>query len=464
LYDGRRMKIDGDDLGDALPPLDDDEHGDDVGDDGSEDIDSLPDQDGDPPGDGLETTEVDDVPEVLENDGGGGEEDDEQTDVGDLDADFNEPDIGDAAEADVAGPPDLDPDLEDEPVLDDDAGAEGTSELADQMIDADLPPLDADDEGDFEEALLRETGLVGDAADESWQECAERWRPAPFGGRPSGDITALAFDPRAPDVVIGATLDARVFVSTDGGATAAASDGWRDRAATGFASGDRAAPVVASWGARRAIVVACGNFVAQSADCGATWQTMGLPRGAVVAMAACADGSIAALSLDAAGWWLCRSADGAAWSERALGLVARSGAGGQTWLACAGEALAIGDRVGISLSRDGGLTFEMVAGCTASTAGVFAGEDAAAPLVAAAVGDSPGGGSLLAVDHLGNATTVARLRPGPDSVQDDDDAEAVPPALLALAWDGARLWGAGRFGIAVWQARRAAHSVSGGGT
>jgi hypothetical protein len=463
LYDGRLMKIDGDDLTATLPPLDDDEHEDESGDEGAEDIDTVPDQDGDPFDDKVreDIESGEDGLDVIDGDAAAGEDDDALTDVGDLDVDFNEPDIGDPIEADVAGPEDADPDLDDDPESEDDAGQEGTTEPIEQMVDGDLPALDADDEGDFEDTLLRETGLVESAPEEeqtnrpaqAWRERADLFRPAPLGGRPPGAIDAMAFDPRAPEILIGATIDGRLLVSGDGGRTATVSDGWRTLERPRNDAGDRSPLVIALSGLRSAILVADGHLLAESADLGATWKKIAAPRVPIAAMTAIADGALAALALDASGSWLCTSVDGSSWEVRPLGLPAGCRATkGRVWLACAGEAVAIGDAAGVAVSRDGGLSFDRIAGCVFVTAGVFAGEDTAAPLVVA-VSKEPGQKSeLRRIDHRGTCEVVACVRTCTDPAFDDEDDGAVDPAApIALAWDGARVWGAGPFGMIAWE-------------
>jgi photosystem II stability/assembly factor-like uncharacterized protein len=454
------MKIDGDDLTETLPPIDDDEADEAKGDDEAEDIDELPDQDGDSDDqEAKDDVDGDDSLDAPVGGAGDGEDDFEQTDVGDLDVDFGQPDIGDPIEADTTGPGEPDPALDDQPASEDDAGVEGTTEPIDLMVDGDLPALDADDEGDFEDTLLRETGLIENPrdgcpvrlTDETWRERADLFRPTPLVGRPLGIVDAIAVDPRSPEIVVGATLDKRLFVSADGGMTAAGSDGWRDPAAFDAVLDD--APVaIALSGLRGVILVACGTRLAQSPDLGATWHDAAGPRGSVAAMSVCADGTLAALAVDSCESWLCTSVDGSTWSARAIALPpAYCTAAGRVWLACAGAAVAVGSADGVWVSRDGGRTFDRVPGCAFAGAGVFAGEDTAAPLVVA-VTEEPGKRSLLFRIGLdGTRRVVGRACGGTDSMDEDDEEAPAPGALFALVWDGARVWGAGLLGIAAWE-------------
>jgi hypothetical protein len=195
------------------------------------------------------------------------------------------------------------------------------------------------------------------------------------------------------------------------------------------------------------------HVLAQSADLGATWKQVAGPRGRMVAMTALEDGALAVLAVDASGSWLCTSVDRSSWSERPLGLsIARGAASGRVWLACAGEAVAVGDAVGVAVSRDGGKAFGRIAGCAFATAGVFVGDDAAAPRVVA-VSAAPGRESVLRrIDHRGTCGVVARLGTWTDPAHDEEhEGPSDAGAPIALAWDGARVWGAGPFGIAAWE-------------
>jgi hypothetical protein len=134
------------------------------------------------------------------------------------------------------------------------------------------------------------------------------------------------------------------------------------------------------------------------------------------------------------------------------------------WLACAGEAVAVGDAVGVAVSRDGGNAFDRIAGCSFATAGVFVGNDAAAPLVVA-VSEAPGRESVLRrIDNRGTCGVVARLGTWTDPAHDEEDeGPSDAGAPIALAWDGARVWGAGPFGIAAWEVLPAASGGQGEG-
>jgi hypothetical protein len=83
----------------------------------------------------------------------------------------------------MAGDNDFDLD-EEPPSSDDDAGEEGTTDPIEHSLDEDLPALDADEEGDFEDALLLEVGIAAAHttskrwADALWEErssYAVRW-------------------------------------------------------------------------------------------------------------------------------------------------------------------------------------------------------------------------------------------------------------------------------------------------
>src|SRR6266545_3781534 len=151
-----------------LPPLDgaDDEP------DANESIvdDALPSLDEDSSLDdaAADDLEVDETVDIAEEESSDGEDDDRwEADVGEPELDLDDAGDGAAGELDSPALGDGDFDLDDDlPTSEDDLGEEGTTDPIEHSLDETLPALDADEEGDFEDALLLEAGLTfpqGDA-------------------------------------------------------------------------------------------------------------------------------------------------------------------------------------------------------------------------------------------------------------------------------------------------------------
>jgi hypothetical protein len=189
--------------------------------------------------------------------------------------------------------------------------------------------------------------------------------------------------------------------------------------------------------------------LARSADLGSTWlRCAGVGR-PVLALATHQDGSLSALAQRGSTTELLTSTDGARWfAARVSASVrpARGGAGGGVWLALAGSAVAIGDALGVWLSRDG-QHFVRVPGSAGATAGAFAGHGSDAPLVLAGeLGEQPETFYLVRAQEGTPPEILAEV-----GMHDGDDE----PRVLALNWDSAaramqlwfadrvRTWGAG---------------------
>ena len=170
------MKIEHEDWLSDLPPLDgdsDDPESDETGGDdlpsGGEDEVSLDDA-------ASEELELDEAIEISEE--GSADPDDEnwEADIGEAELDVVEGGDAESSEADPAAFGEVDID---EPPAgpEDDGGAEGTSDPIEQAIDDELPPLDADDEGDFQDDWTYDTeGAIATTrpsmrwADAAWAE------------------------------------------------------------------------------------------------------------------------------------------------------------------------------------------------------------------------------------------------------------------------------------------------------
>src|SRR5688572_13074962 len=161
-YHSPAMKGEVDDWLSELPPLDgaEDEP---AAEDGMHD-DLLPDGDEDASLDdsAADDLEVDDGVDIADDAPSAAEDDEQwQADVGEPELDLTDDASGEATDADAPGLGESDLDLDDDlPPSADDAGEEGTTDAVEQSLDEELPALDADDEGDFEDALLLETGLM----------------------------------------------------------------------------------------------------------------------------------------------------------------------------------------------------------------------------------------------------------------------------------------------------------------
>src|SRR4029078_11532059 len=105
--------------------------------------------------------------------------------VGEPELDLADDASDEAGDADAPGVGEGDLDLDDDlPPSADDAGEEGTTDALEQSIEEELPALDADDEGDFEDALLLETGLTVATTQEGPRWSSLTWERSPSADRP----------------------------------------------------------------------------------------------------------------------------------------------------------------------------------------------------------------------------------------------------------------------------------------
>src|SRR5258708_18351718 len=153
-----------------LPPLDGDdgepEGGDEVGDDPLPEPDDASSLD-DAVADDLDVdigVEIPDEEPATDGVKSGGEADDErwEADVGEPELDLVE--VESAVGAEGEPPPLTEGDFDDHqdlPASDDDAGEEGTTDPIAHSLDQELPAMDADDAGDFENAFVFVSGECG---------------------------------------------------------------------------------------------------------------------------------------------------------------------------------------------------------------------------------------------------------------------------------------------------------------
>jgi len=418
-----------------LPPLD----GDEDDEPGAKDLvtDDLETDDGavasldDAAADDLE---VDDGVDITDESSVSEDDDRWEADVGEAELDLcDEGDDEDSPEAPSQDDAELD--VADElPATDDDAGEEGTTDPIEHSLDEELPALDADEEGDFEDTLLREVQLstvLGAAprwADVLWETTAgSPWPLEALLSENDALVTACAL-PTATAPVI-AVVTAHGIVSARRGGTV------RDSASAATPPLQAGAPVwVALTGARPALWVANRTGeLARSDDLGATWTRCAPLNRAVLALTAREDGSLAALARDAKGVELMTTGDGSRWFTERVSLDLVSAPMARVWIAQRGHTLAIGDADGVSIAR-GGSTFVRVQRSAGATAGVFAGAGGDAPLVLA--------GALVEGDDALYLGLVRRDDPMEIIAEIERSAQADEmldeATVLSLAWDDAR--------------------------
>jgi hypothetical protein len=398
-----------------LPPLDGGE--DDVEEQGPDD-DFVPEDSGDASLDdaNADDLDVDDGVDIVDEPSA--QEDDEgwEADVGEPELDLTDDEAGasesDGAATDVDGPAttdgdlDIDPDL---PASDDDAGEEGTTDPIEHSLDEDLPALDADEEGDFEDTLLSEVGIAAGPraglpwADVLWEERSSRELAWPIDVE---DVTAMAVVTAGSSETVAAIAGGEVRVATLGMPLAR--------------SGSKARPpfdgsemLLALTGGASPTLWLCtreGDLV-RSADLGASFtRAPGLGR-SVAAVGAREDGSISVLAAKGGSAELLTSADGTRWfAQRILIDVHPASAGRGVWIAHRGPAIAIGDANGVSLSRDG-RHFVRIPSSAGAACGAFAGRTADAPLlIAGEFAETEGGVHLVRVASDGTSEILGELK------------------------------------------------------
>jgi hypothetical protein len=450
-----------------LPPIDEDDG--DVPNDGDA-LDDLPHAREDA-GDPFDDTLADDLDvaiEIDEADDGSGESEaaEDAIDVGALDEDIDDPGAEDDDGRDEGAlVDDDDVDADDGPG--DDGGLEGTDEpIEDEVDDAALPALDADDEGDFEdEALLDGPMLAGEGVEglPPWSDA--RWSAVEGAGASvpcravatcrgrvaaTGDGTWIvdegAHAARAADEAAGVSLamtDAAVLLATTRGALLAGAP-WAEASLA----------AIAGWSARGGPAkLAATADRAWALEGGAVWK---VAEPSAVAPASVREGGVLAIAASGSALSvLTRGDDGArierlrgddeAWSREPLeGAAQRIAEGRAPALATAagGRAVAVHDEAeGLALSRDGGRRFVHLP-LARVLAAVFAGDALDAPLLVLVSRGADGAVHLVRVDVDGDARLVAEVE------RTTDEGEGLEAA--AMAWDPARevVWIASPAGLA----------------
>jgi hypothetical protein len=379
--------------------------------------------------------EVDEGVEITEEESDSKDDEQWQADVGEpeLDITEGEPSALDDAVADPsddvvggrASPvdeSDLDID-ENLPTSDDDAGEEGTNDPIEHSLEEDLPALDADDEGDFEDTLLLEVRIPAGApssirwADALWEERSglERALAWPIGDDDAVTGACLAVT-AASEIVAAVTERSALLVRARDTAAVATPPGEQGPWILALSAG--AHPVL--WAASRA------GELAKSVDLGASWtRGVGLGR-AILAVGARDDGTLSVLARKGDTVELSTSTDGTRWFSQRIGVELQVDHGRALFVAHRGVCTAIGDAGGIAISRDGRrFTRVPVAG---ATAGAFAGRTADAPLVVAGTFENEDAIQLVRIPRDGDVEIIGEVRA---PVSDDE------PKVLALAWHDA---------------------------
>ena len=386
----------------------------------------------DAPADDLE---VDEGVEITEEESAGEDDERWEADVGEPELDLvdGEPSAVDV-ETPVEGPTqgDNDLDLDDElPPSDDDEGEEGTTDPIEHSLDEDLPALDADEEGDFEDALLLEVGIAPTPskrwADVLWEERSSypvRWA---LGEDDVVVAMCLAVGPSAN--IVAALTQGGVVVASNGEPVVKA--GARTGPPLG---GGRSMHLALSYPGQPILWVATRTGeLCKSNDLGKTWaRCAGLGR-PILALGSREDGSLSVLARKNDSLEILTSVDATRWfTQRVVAEVHPRPDGGPSWIAHRGSATAIGDASGVSLSRDG-RHFVRIPASSGATSGAFAGRGADAPLLlAGAFTDADDAIHLVRVRQDGATEVIAEIKPPGLS---DDETEQ--PTVWALGWQDA---------------------------
>jgi hypothetical protein len=433
------MKSEVDDWLAELPPLDgaEDEP---AAEDGSPD-DLLPDEVDDNASlddANADDLEVDDGVDFADDEPSGGDDDERwEADVGEPELDLADEAGDEAGDGDAPGVAESDLDLDDDdlPPSADDAGEEGTTDSVEHSLDEELPALDADDEGDFEDALLLETGLtIAEPEGPRW--AADLWERIPSGDHalawvvPDDDAVASMAMCVAPERLVSVTVAGRLLV--DGAGVDARGGRFLPPALVAAKAGSPLIGLANREGQPVMWVASRRGHVVRSVDLGRSWSERVDTGKRLLALAVTADGLPVLLATQGEGMEILTSSDGVKWHARpvvASGHPGPAPVDGTVWLAFEKSAMAFGDAAGVWVSRDSG-EFVQAAAIPGTTAGAFAGNSSSA--------------SLLFVEASADVDESARLLRALPAGRLEILAEVAPPELaeraetasvLALAWD-----------------------------
>jgi len=367
--------------------------------------------------------------------------------------------------------------------------AEGATEELDFLVSEDLPSLDADETGDFEDGADFDLGELAHE-DEPPPWARRRWQVhevkqleacslcravdvrnglAVFGGSelhwaqgtPPTRFQALASASRVHSLILLGTSEETVLWSTETGElwvrrTAGAPErveGWREVAGLSTLE-----PVVVELRRTRESADAVlgrlsGGRLLRSVDAGLSWNRVELHAEAVAVGTGCNE--LLVLAKGRSGTSLLRSSDaGSSWDTVELDQAARRVADGSAPIVSAdGDLIVLADPVrGLVVSADGGNAFSRVPGCARVTALACGNLDGTALAWAALHREADDVADICIVDpHTATARRVASTG-DTEAAVGSTDALAMTGWIGALCWDapGRRLWAVGGFGVATW--------------
>jgi len=433
------MKSEVDDWLSELPPLDgaEDEP---AAEDGSPDDLLLDDDDENASLDDTtaDDLEVDDGVDIADDEPSGSEEDERwEADVGEPELDLADEASDEAGDADAPGVAESDLDLDDDdlPPSADDAGEEGTTDAVEHSLDEELPALDADDEGDFEDGLLLETGLtIAEPEGPRW--AADLWERVPSGDHalawtvPDDDAVASMAMCVAPERLVSVTVAGRLLV--DGAGVDARGGRFLPPAFVAAKAGSPLIGLANREGQPVMWVASRHGYVVRSVDLGRSWSERVDTGKRLLALTVTADGLPVLLATQGEGMEILTSSDGVRWHARSVvasGHPGHAPVDGPAWLAFEKSATAFGDAAGVWVSRDSG-EFVQAAAIPGTTAGVFAGISSSAPLlIVEASADVDESARLLRALPAGRLEILAEVAP-PELAERAESA-----SVLALAWD-----------------------------
>lgn len=466
-----------------LPPLDSDE---DDHDQAAEEHDELPPLADDPGADPFDDATAADLEtgidiDVEETSSDDNEPAEDRIDTGHLDDSLLTIGVNAGGDSDHDGMSDEDhedSDIDDDGFNDDDGGAEGTGEAIEDEIEEDeLPELDADEQGDYEEDVLADL-LLMEATEGGlppWE--AMSWEIAEGAGAPV-PCSALAIAAgrivAAGDVVLIVDEGAHAVHKTSFGSGAVSVAVNEDMIVLGtrrggllvMPTGASSASPLAGWRSSSAPIDLAATPGRVWIRSGETLWSMSTPttppvltRDRGVLAIASTGATLVALTRTSEGFALERlRGDDEGWQVTPLGTPERAllEAGSvKMAVAAGGRRIALGAKEGIRLSSDAALSFHSIA-LPGTIAMAFAGDDERAPLLSlvANEGDStacmvqiPVEGAPARLISLGGASPAQAALPS--------DNPAFGPA--AIAWDAARdlAWIACRAGLlAIGRARK----------
>ncbi len=375
------------------------------------------------------------------------------------------------------------------PAEDAEDDAEGAVEELDFLVSEDLPSLDADETGDFEDGADFDFGELTPAVEPPpW--ASDRWRQhevkqlgacsvcraldvrnglAVFGGTelhwaqgaPLTRFQVLASASRVHSLVLLGESQETVLWSTETGElwvrrTSGAPErveGWREVA--GLSALEPAVVELRRTQDSPDAVLGrlSGGRLLRSVDAGLSWNRVELHAEAIAVGTGCSELLVLAKARSSTS--LLRSRDaGLSWDTVELDEAARQVADGSAPIVSAdGDLIALADPVhGLVVSADGGNAFLRVPGCTPVTALACGKLDGAPAVWAALHREAEDVAEICAVDPRSATAHRVASTGDTESTSTPGDAPAMTGWVGALSWDphSRRLWAVGGFGAATW--------------